>query len=197
MSQILFTFHIATGGKTANIEPVLILNNILQNLELFVFAFLCRIALLLDDNYFVNPETTLDYLLETLHTLGRRKIVMPQNCELIPRMVFTPSREVYFPHEVMEKNRVLRDFHQLDFLCLQIRDEDFSRLAGFAGSIDEILKRLKQLLINGVEVGGKRYQFLGSSNSQLRSHSCWFVSPTSEHNADTIRQWMGDFSKIR
>jgi RNA-dependent RNA polymerase len=112
-------------------------------------------------------------------------------------MIFTPTREIFFPHEVMEKNRVLRDFHQLDFLCLQIRDEDLSRFAGHAGKIGEILTRLKQLLKNGVEVGGRGYQFLGCSNSQLRSHSCWFVSPTAQHNPNTIRQWMGDFSHIR
>ena len=112
-------------------------------------------------------------------------------------MVFTPTREIYFPQEVMEKNRVLRDFHQLDFICLQIRDEDFSRLAGHAGNIEEILLRLKRLLKNGLRIGGKKYEFLGSSNSQLRSHSCWFVCPTAEHNANSIRQWMGDFSQIR
>ena len=163
----------------------------------FILRFLYRIAVLLDENYFVDPGTTLDHLLHNSHTLGRRKLVVPENCVLIPRMVFTPTREIYFPHEVMEKNRVLRDFHQLDFLCLQIRDEDFSRLAGHAGKIGDILTRLKQLLINGVHVGGRVYKFLGCSNSQLRSHSCWFVSPTEEHTADTIRQWMGDFSQIR
>ena len=153
--------------------------------------------MLLDDNYFVDPKTILEHLLETSQTLGRRKLVVPDNCVLIPRMVFTPTREIYFPQEVMEKNRVLRDFHQLDFICLQIRDEDFSRLAGHAGNIEEILLRLKRLLKNGLRIGGKKYEFLGSSNSQLRSHSCWFVCPTAEHNPSSIRQWMGDFSQIR
>ena len=153
--------------------------------------------MLLDDNYFVDPKTILEHLLETSQTLGRRKLVVPDNCVLIPRMVFTPTREIYFPQEVMEKNRVLRDFRQLDFICLQIRDEDFSRLAGHAGNIEEILLRLKRLLKNGLRIGGKKYEFLGSSNSQLRSHSCWFVCPTAEHNANSIRQWMGDFSQIR
>ena len=159
--------------------------------------FLYSIAVLLDDNYFVDPKAILEHLLETSQTLGRRKLVVPDNCVLIPRMVFTPTREVYFPQEVMEKNRVLRDFRQLDFICLQIRDEDFSRLAGHAGNIEEILLRLKRLLKNGLRIGGKKYEFLGSSNSQLRSHSCWFVCPTAEHNANSIRQWMGDFSQIR
>ena len=168
-----------------------------ETTDLILSFLIHRIAVLLDENYFVDPETTLAYLLENSPSLGRRKLVVPENCVLIPRMVFTPTREIYFPQEVMEKNRVLRDFQQLDFLCLQIRDEDFSRLAGHAGKIGKILTRLKQLLLNDVKVGGKVYQFLGCSNSQLRSHSCWFVSPTAEHNADTIRQWMGDFSKIR
>lgn len=156
-----------------------------------------RITVLLDENYFVDPETALVYLLENSHALGRRKLVVPQNCVLVPRMVFTPTREIYFPHEVMEKNRILREFHELDFLCLQVREEDFSRLAGNPGKIDEILERLKGLLKYGVRAGGKGYQFLGNSNSQLRSHSSWLVSPTDLHDADTIRRWMGDFSQIR
>lgn len=135
--------------------------------------------------------------MDTSTTLGRRKLVVPENCVFVPRVVFTPTRVIFFPREVMEKNRVLRHYDKLEFVCLQIRDEDFSRLAGHSGNIDEILKKLRQILINGLKVGGRTYQFLGSSNSQLRSHSSWFVLPTLEEDANTIRKWMGEFSHIR
>ena len=156
-----------------------------------------RITVFLDENYFVDPEATLDFILLHCQSLGRRKLIVPENCALIPRMVFTPTRQIFFPPEVMEKNRVLRHFRQSRFLCLQIRDEDFSPLAKHTGNIVEILARLKRLLGNRVLAGGTHHDFLGCSNSQLRSHSCWFVAPGVDHNADSIRRWMGDFSSIR
>ena len=151
----------------------------------------------MDDNHFVHPETILDCLFQNYQSLGRRKVIVPENCALIPRIVFTPSRQIFFPQEVMQKNRVLRHFREHKFLCLQVRDEDFSRLASHTGDIGDILERLKRFLSTRISVGGVKYKFLGCSNSQMRSHSCWFVAPGPCGDATSIREWMGDFSKIR
>lgn len=59
--------------------------------------------MLLDDEYFVDPESTLQHLMDTSTTLGRRKLVVPENCVFVPRVVFTPTRVIFFPREVMEK----------------------------------------------------------------------------------------------
>ena len=99
--------------------------------------------------------------------------------------------------EVMSRNRVLRKYDTSKFLCVNIRDEDFSKLSAAGGGIDHVLQRLKGILDNGVEVSGHRFLYLGSSNSQLRSHSCWFVEPSPRTQPDEIRRWMGDFSRIK
>ena len=46
-------------------------------------------------------------------------------------------------------------------------------------------------------LGGRDYEYVGCSNSQMRSHGCWFVQPSWRGNAEDIRQWMGDLSRIR
>jgi len=97
--------------------------------------------------------------------------------------------------EIMQNNRVLRNFDPSNFVCVNIRDEDFSKLSGSSGDLAVVLEYLKRIFDQGIEVCGDRYSFLGCSNSQLRSHSCWFVKASA--NPDDIRKWMGDFSSIR
>ena len=58
-------------------------------------------------------------------------------------------------------------------------------------------ERIKNILINGVNVCDRNYQFLAFSSSQLREHSCWmFASINNGTTVDTIRQWMGDFRNV-
>lgn len=78
---------------------------------------------------------------------------------------------------------------------MNVRDEDFSKLSAAGGSIDHVLERVRRTLDSEVIAGGDRFLYLGSSNSQLRNHGCWFVRPSP--HPDEIRDWMGDFSKIR
>jgi len=98
----------------------------------------------------------------------------------------------------MVKNRVLRKYDDFtdDFLCVSIRDEDLSKMSAARGSVDLLLDGVKRVLDEGLEIAGQRFHFLGSSNSQLRNHSCWFVGPSLPQPAE-IRLWMGDFRDIK
>jgi RNA-dependent RNA polymerase len=52
--------------------------------------------------------------------------------------------------------------------------------------------------MNGLDIGGKKFEFLAFSSSQLRENSLWmFARTTTGVTADSIRAWMGDFSRIR
>jgi RNA-dependent RNA polymerase len=58
--------------------------------------------------------------------------------------------------------------------------------------------RIKAILKNGVTICDRKYEFLAFSSSQLREHSCWMFSPSKNGiTAESIRQWMGDFSDAR
>jgi RNA-dependent RNA polymerase len=59
-------------------------------------------------------------------------------------------------------------------------------------------ERIKKILMEGVNICDRKYEFLAFSSSQLREHSCWmFASMNDDINADTIRTWMGDFRNVR
>ena len=165
--------------------------------EKVVLFALEKLSAALQRNSFCDPEATFKRLLDEkdFKAGGMLKQLVPSQCALIKRMVITPTRLLLYTPEVMSKNRVLRNYNTDQFLCVNIRDEDFSRLSSAGGSIEKILERVKQTLDSGVIAGGDWFYYLGSSNSQLRNHGCWFVRP-SPHPQE-IRQWMGDFSKIR
>ena len=61
----------------------------------------------------------------------------------------------------------------------------------------KVYERIKNILINGINVCDRNYQFLAFSSSQLREHSCWmFAAPDNITTADSIRDWMGDFKNV-
>ena len=165
--------------------------------EKVVLFALEKLAAALQRNSFCDPEGAFKRLLDKkdFKAGGMLKQLIPSQCALIKRMVITPTRLLLYTPEVMSKNRVLRNYNTDQFLCVNIRDEDFSRLSSAGGSIEKILERVKQTLDSGVIAGGDWFYYLGSSNSQLRNHGCWFVRPSP--HPEEIRQWMGDFSKIR
>ncbi len=62
----------------------------------------------------------------------------------------------------------------------------------------KMYERIKNILINGVSVCDRNYQFLAFSSSQLREHSCWmFASINNGTTVNTIRQGLGNFQNVR
>ena len=150
----------------------------------------------LEQDKFCNPCSTLEILLNQYSpsTSGQSRLV-PSHCALIKRAIITPTKLLLYPPEVMVKNRVLRNYETDDFLCVSIRDEDLSKLSAARGSVDVVLDGVQGVLDEGLGIAGQRFHFLGSSNSQLRNHSCWFVGPSLQ--PDELRGWMGDFRNIK
>lgn len=65
-------------------------------------------------------------------------------------------------------------------------------------SMTKIYERVKQILINGVSLCDRKYDFLAFSSSQLREHSCWmFASGDDNVSAESIRAGLGDFTNVR
>ncbi|XP_068758712.1 uncharacterized protein [Montipora capricornis] len=160
-------------------------------------AVLDQLRKSLEQDKFCDPEKAIKSSLNqgnpsTSWIQGRH---VPSHCALIKRAVITPTRLLLYPPEVMVKNRVLRHYDPDNFLCVSIRDENLSKLSAGGGSLDLLLDDINRILDEGLAIAGQQFRFLGSSNSQLRNHSCWFVEP--RLRPDNIRRWMGDFTKIR
>lgn len=76
---------------------------------------------------------------------------------------------------------------------------EFSEKGSYAGDISTSFLGTVNLLIKiGIEIGNLHVAFLGYSNSQLKSHSTWFLcenNPWHPISEEVITEYMGDFSK--
>ncbi|KAJ7353981.1 hypothetical protein OS493_030827 [Desmophyllum pertusum] len=194
-AQSVISFHPVIRGR---VEPGSFGNLLQSNPSNVVTAALEKLKKALEQDKFCDPSKTLQALLNQNRPSSSEihNRLVPSHCALIKRAVITPTRLLLYPLEVMVKNRVLRHYETDDFLCVSIRDEDLSKLSAAGGSVDLILDDVKRALDEGLGIAGQRFHFLGSSNSQLRNHSCWFVGPSSQP-VEHIRCWMGDFRTIK
>ena len=192
-ARSVLSFHPAIGGRVLGTFGTLLQSKPLSA----VTAALQKLKKTLEQDKFCDPYNHLRELLNQKNpsTSGIEKRLVPSHCALIKRAVITPTRLLLYPPEVMVKNRVLRHYETNEFLCVSIRDEDLSKLSAARGSIDLVLDSVNRKLDEGLGIVGQPFLFLGSSNSQLRNHSCWFVGPSSQ--PDDMRRWMGNFTNIK
>ena len=193
-ARSVLSFHPVIRGRVAPGTFGRLLQRKSSNVAI---AALEKLNKALEQDKFCDPGKALKSLLKQNNpsTSGMQSKLVPGHCALIKRAVITPTRLLLYPPEVMVKNRVLRNYDTNDFLCVSIRDEDLSKLSAARGSVDVVLDGVNNALDEGLEIAGQQFHFLGSSNSQLRNHSCWFVGPSSL--PDDIRRWMGDFRNIK
>ncbi|KAJ7568127.1 hypothetical protein O6H91_01G019700 [Diphasiastrum complanatum] len=132
---------------------------------------------------------------------------------LVNRLLITPTKVYCMGPEIDVSNRVTRHFASVidNFLRVAFVEEDWSRipsttlsvpLTGGARTVrktdtSDVYSRILRVLQNGVYLGGKHYEFLAFSASQLREQSVWMFASTTTVTANSIRSWMGDFLSIR
>ena len=101
-----------------------------------------------------------------------------------------------------QSNRVIRLYKQYSdyFLRVSFTDEDHLMLR-LGRNIDRkhYLESRIGALLNGFQLCGRQFEFLGYSASALKTHSVFFVTPfimdNVSINADKIRRNLGDFAK--
>lgn len=121
------------------------------------------------------------------------------HCVNIPRLLLTPSRAVVTGFVIEMSNRVVRkfvveeNFSAEAFLRVHISDESGLDLfdTNLTGPIEE---RLMKLILCGIEIFGRRYEFLSFSSSQLKESSFWMVCPEHNWTVSRMRASLGDFS---
>lgn len=120
----------------------------------------------------------------------------------VRKAIVTPTTIIFSTPALEGGNRVLRHFrdHHDRFLRVQFTDELLiGRLSGGLDSTrtDECFLRAFRALKNGIDVGGRHFEFLAFGNSQLRENSTYFFAPTNLLSCQDIRDWMGDFRSIK
>jgi len=123
----------------------------------------------------------------------------------VHRVVVTPTGVYLYGPDEFAANRVLRQHraHEHCFLRVSFTDENEDRLEFARDSSNErILRgRFLSILQQGLDIAGEHFDFLGFSQSSLRSQSCWFMRPFLYNgrmlNARSLIQSLGDFTAIR
>ncbi|KAJ8120580.1 hypothetical protein ONZ43_g2746 [Nemania bipapillata] len=128
-----------------------------------------------------------------------------QNLTMVHKVQVTPTRILFSGPEPEAKNRVLRKFprHTGYFARIQFCDEDGQDLYfNPKVSLGTIYSRFKKILLDGFQIAGRLYKFLGFSHSSLRSHAVWFMASFIDDNKQlrsyaTVIPELGDFKGIR
>ncbi|CAG8594773.1 3523_t:CDS:2 [Diversispora eburnea] len=126
---------------------------------------------------------------------------VPPYCVMMRKVVVTPTTMYILPPTMETSNRVIRHFksYKDNFLRVQFTDEASGTVGSSIGNNanNALYNRIYNVLLTGIKIGDRHYEFLAFSSSQLREHSCWFFAPAHDLTADDIRAWMGEFSSIR
>ncbi|KAI3883153.1 hypothetical protein MKW92_030412 [Papaver armeniacum] len=113
----------------------------------------------------------------------------------VHRVQITPLKVYFLGPEINVSNRVLRYYreHIDNFIRISFVDEDSEK----SKKQTLLYERILSTLHNGVIIGDKKFEFLAFSASQLRDNSAWMFASKGSLTAASIRDWMGDFRKIR
>ncbi|RYP29813.1 hypothetical protein DL767_006554 [Monosporascus sp. MG133] len=103
-----------------------------------------------------------------------------QNLVMVYKVQVTPTRIILQGPEPEAKNRILRKFpnHTQYFARVQFCEEDGQDLFfNSKVSLEKIWTKFKTVLLKGIPIAGRQYDFLGFSHSSLRAHAAWFMAP--------------------
>lgn len=128
---------------------------------------------------------------------------------LCHHVVITPSRMLLEGPFATQSNRVIRHYQDHNpafaerFLRVEFCDEDHLAYR-WDREVDGswfVQRRVGGVLRDGFPLAGRFFEFLAYSQSSLREHAVWFVSPFDDPveghvNAESIRAQLGDFSNL-
>ncbi|KAK2591905.1 hypothetical protein QQS21_010403 [Conoideocrella luteorostrata] len=125
---------------------------------------------------------------------------IPHYCAYVRKASITPTTILFSTPTVETSNRVFRQYSQLQdrFLRIQFLEESESGSIGINKFHNEdIWKRVRRTLFEGIRIGHRVYEFLAFGNSQLRQNGAYFFCPTNNVSCDDMRAWMGQFDHIK
>jgi RNA-dependent RNA polymerase len=156
-----------------------------------------------------TPSDCLARVCSEHHDVENLKIHLPSGNISCHHIIITPSRILVEGPYTTQSNRVIRRYLKRDptlsdrFVRVEFRDEDHLAYR-WDGDVDGtwfLHTRVGGILREGFELGGRAFEYLGYSQSALRQHSVWFISPFRDREegyvtAEKIRSSLGDFSKL-
>ncbi|KAK0597678.1 hypothetical protein LWI29_027530 [Acer saccharum] len=167
-------------------------------------------------DFFYYEESEGEFILERGSSFSSKSRTLPELPPLkdgwvyVRKILITPTKMYCCGLEASLSNRVLRSYpDDIDnFLRISFIDEDGQKLYATALSPQtssstgkekrtRIYQRIRSILRNGINIGGKKFETLAFSNSQLRKNSLWMFASRPGLTAADIRKGIGDFSDIK
>ncbi|CAG8577530.1 1329_t:CDS:2, partial [Paraglomus brasilianum] len=135
-------------------------------------------ALTILDNFNQHKQRIYDPLsrlkLEVARLQGgdSRQETVPSYCVMMRKVVITPSKMYILPPTMETSNRTIRYFkdHKERFLRVQFNDENGKLPSANGDNHVAVYNRVHRTLMNGIQIGNRKYEFLAFSSSQLRDH---------------------------
>lgn len=115
---------------------------------------------------------------------------------LVPVVHLTPTRLSIMAKEKSKGHRAMRHpaFHSVDDFCLVYLKPDPPNL--YLNDHPETIKYFEEIFRRGIELIGQRFHLFGTSNSQIKEHSFWFLKASSLDEIHRKRQLLGRFDQI-
>ncbi|EPS45504.1 hypothetical protein H072_539 [Dactylellina haptotyla CBS 200.50] len=163
----------------------------------------------LTDSIILDFKQTLERKEQSTEYMLLMKFHRKENQVLIHRVMITPTGIYASGPNLEPKNRVLRQYSEYlnHFIRVTLVDEDggdlrFERGVDGRKIYDE---RFLPCLMPGsdaINIAGRRFNFLGFSQSSLRSHTAWFMADIWDPKrgwitVDRVIRSLGDFGTIR
>jgi len=133
-----------------------------------------------------NPGQFLQFCIDYRATNVARRVVSREGMSHLfecYHVTITPTSQLLSGPMPETSNRVLRWYpdYQHHFLRVEFTEENGNKLR-LDQEVDHpkfVQKRLGGVLMNGIKVAGRRFEFLAYSQSALRERTVWFISPFS------------------
>ena len=134
-----------------------------------------------------RPRQFLRLCIDNRATNVARRVVSPEESSRLfecYHVTITPTSQLLSGPIPETSNRVLRWYteYQHHFLRVNFTEEDGNNNIRMDREVDNskfVQKRFGGVLKNGIKVAGRRFEFLAYSQSALREHAVWFISPFS------------------
>lgn len=112
----------------------------------------------------------------------------------------TPTLTLVRTASFLQSNKILRKYtwnHQNPFVRVYFVDNRLKK-PHYTEKINLTIGYIFSVLKNGLRLGNAlEYTFMTYGNSQIKSHSCWFLLETNVLNKERIVEEMGKFDNVK
>ncbi|CAF1212000.1 unnamed protein product [Adineta ricciae] len=159
-----------------------------------------------DEQQFYQIALKVYYELKKCHWLDLTKLFQQTSVKIssnddkalyVSVVHLTPTRLLIMPKEKSKGHRIIRHphFQGIDEFCLVYIKPDPPNI--YLNDNYQLIEYFQDLFEQGIDLNGVKYHLFGSSNSQLKEHSFWFIKASSLDEIHRKRQVLGQLDQIR